>query len=156
MNNQEIVDVIEFVMADILDFHNQLENSNEPIKSGVRDEGMLESAIHAPFQTFGGKLLIPDKIERAARLCYGITKNHAFIDGNKRSATHSLYCYLAINGLILLDNENMEKYIVMITSNEMSLEAFTEWIRNNVVAIDDARLDECDYIDELKRIFNKT
>ena len=45
---------------------------------------MLESALEAPFQTFGGKELYPTKLEKAARLCLGLVSNHPFQDGNKR------------------------------------------------------------------------
>lgn len=50
----------------------------------VRDIGLLKSAINNPFQTFGGVELYPSIQEKAARLCFGIVKNHALVDGNKR------------------------------------------------------------------------
>ena len=51
---------------------------------GLRDEGLLDSAIHAPMQTFGGQELYPSTLEKAARLGYGLIRNHPFADGNKR------------------------------------------------------------------------
>ena len=54
---------------------------------GIRDEGLLESSLAQPFQTFGGEELYPTLAEKAARLAYGIAKNHPFLDGNKRAAT---------------------------------------------------------------------
>ena len=50
----------------------------------VRDIGLLKSAINNPFQTFGGVELYPSIQEKAARLCFGIVKNHALVDVNKR------------------------------------------------------------------------
>ncbi len=50
---------------------------------GIRDEGLLESAIEAPYQTFDGKELYPTKIEKAARLGFSLIKNHPFTDGNR-------------------------------------------------------------------------
>lgn len=51
---------------------------------GIRDEGMLDSALSNPFQTFGGEELYPSIQAKAAQLCYGLVKNHSMIDGNKR------------------------------------------------------------------------
>ena len=51
---------------------------------------LLESAINAPFQTFDGKELVVSLYENAAKLLYGIVKNHAFVDGNKRVAVHAM------------------------------------------------------------------
>jgi len=52
---------------------------------GIRDEGLLESAIESPFQTFDGVMLYEDLIERIARVVFNIIKNHPFLDGNKRT-----------------------------------------------------------------------
>ena len=49
---------------------------------GVRDEGLLDSAVNAPFQTFGGVELYPTILEKAARLGFGLIQNHPFLDGN--------------------------------------------------------------------------
>ena len=51
---------------------------------GIKDESLLESAIEAPYQTFDNRELFPTKLEKAARLGYGLISNHPFIDGNKR------------------------------------------------------------------------
>ena len=51
---------------------------------GVRDEGLLDSAIEGAFATFDGVELYPSKEEKAAKLGYSLISNHAFVDGNKR------------------------------------------------------------------------
>ena len=56
---------------------------------GIRDEQLLESAINAPFQTFDNIEVFPSIQQKAARLGYGLIKNHAFVDGNKRIGTHA-------------------------------------------------------------------
>jgi len=63
----------------------------------IRDEGLLESALNAPFQSFGDTELYPSLLEKAARLGYGLIKNHPFVDGNKRIGTHTMLVFLAIN-----------------------------------------------------------
>lgn len=66
---------------------------------GLKDEGMLESALAAPFQTFDGQELFPSIYQKAARLGYGLVSNHAFIDGNKRIGAHVMLVFLALNGI---------------------------------------------------------
>lgn len=51
---------------------------------GVRDEALLDSALNAPFQSFGGYEFFPTVIDKAVRLCIGLIQNHPFHDGNKR------------------------------------------------------------------------
>ncbi len=65
---------------------------------GIRDEGMLDLALNNPFQSFGGKELYPSIQAKAARLCFGLVKNHAMLDGNKRLGTHVMLVFLALNG----------------------------------------------------------
>lgn len=65
---------------------------------GVRDEGLLESALAQPYQSAFGQDLYPTIEAKAARLCYGIAKNHPFLDGNKRAACACMGAYLRLNG----------------------------------------------------------
>lgn len=55
--------------------------------AGIRDEGMLDSALSNPFQSFGGEELYPSIQAKAAQLCFGLVKNHSMVDGNKISVT---------------------------------------------------------------------
>ncbi|MBQ8434933.1 MAG: type II toxin-antitoxin system death-on-curing family toxin [Oscillospiraceae bacterium] len=66
---------------------------------GVRDDKLLESALEAPFQTFGGNDLYPALIQKAARLGYSLISNHPFVDGNKRIGIHTMLVFLALNGV---------------------------------------------------------
>ena len=66
---------------------------------GVRDIGLLESALETPFQTFDGKDLYPALIQKAARLGYSLVSNHPFVDGNKRIGIHTMLVFLAVNGV---------------------------------------------------------
>ena len=84
----------------ILLLHQQLvdETGGSP---GLRDEGLLDSALNAPFQAFGGTSAFSSLQQKAARLCYGLVKNHPFVDGNKRIGAHAMLVFLAVNGLEL-------------------------------------------------------
>ena len=64
---------------------------------GIRDEGLLDSALAAPFGEYGGVPAYPTVEHKAARLGYGLTKNHAFLDGNKRIGAHAMLVFLSLN-----------------------------------------------------------
>ena len=69
--------------------------------SGIRDKGLLESAVLSCYQTFDSADLYPSVIEKAARLAYAVSKNHPFVDGNKRVAVTSMLVMLRLNGINL-------------------------------------------------------
>lgn len=60
---------------------------------GLREEGLLESALASPFQSFGGEDLYPSIQAKAAQLGYGLIKNHPFLDGNKRIGPMSCWFF---------------------------------------------------------------
>jgi death-on-curing protein len=68
---------------------------------GIRDRVLLESAVHTPFQSFNGTDAYPSLQQKAARLCYGLVKNHAFLDGNKRIGVHAMLVFLSLNKIEL-------------------------------------------------------
>lgn len=75
---------------------------------GVRDEGLLESALAQPFQTFDGEELYPTVAQKAARYAYGIASNHPFADGNKRTATAIMGAFLRMKGWSMLRYSEFE------------------------------------------------
>ena len=66
---------------------------------GIRDMGLLESSLEAPFATFGGDFLYPTLHSMAARLGFGLVKNHSFVDGNKRIGILAMITFLELNGI---------------------------------------------------------
>lgn len=64
---------------------------------GVMDEGLLESAINAPFQSFDGEDLYPSIASKAARMCCSLIRNHPFVDGNKRVGILAMLVFLDVN-----------------------------------------------------------
>ena len=69
---------------------------------GIRDEGLLESALNAPFQTFDGEYIYKTIKAKAAKLGYFLVKNHPFIDGNKRIGILVMITFLEINGIEII------------------------------------------------------
>ena len=99
---------------------------------GIRDEGMLESALLAPFQNFDGKDMYPSIQAKAARLGSGLIQNHPFIDGNKRIGTHSMLVFLALNGIELEHTqEELIETILSVASGKTDAAGLLEWILNH-------------------------
>ena len=99
---------------------------------GVRDEGLLDSAIEGAFATFDGEDLYPLKEEKAAKLCYSLISNHAFIDGNKRIGVYALISFLELNGIrIEASDEDVIELGLGVADSSMSQEDVLEWIRKH-------------------------
>ena len=101
---------------------------------GIRDEGLLESAINAPFQTFDGKELYSSLVEKVARLGYGLIKNHPFVDGNKRIGTHAMLVFLDINGVSLeYEDDDIINTILGVASGKIDEDQLVTWLQNHTV-----------------------
>lgn len=126
---------IQFTVQDIYELHIQLEKTFI-LSSGIRDEKLLASAVNTPFQTFMGNDLYPSIYDKAAQLCYGIAKNHPFTDGNKRTALHSMYVYLIINGFdITATQQEVEDLIIDVAEGKMTNTELVQWLRKNTIEI---------------------
>lgn len=124
---------IQFTVQDIYKLHIQLEETFI-LSSGIRDENLLASAVNAPFQTFMGNDLYPSLYDKAAQLCYGIANNHPFTDGNKRTALHSMYVYLIINGYdITATQQEVEKLIIDVAAGRMHNTELSKWLQENTI-----------------------
>ena len=96
---------------------------------GIRDEGLLESALQSPFQSFAGQELFPSTQAKAARLAYGLIQNHPFIDGNKRIGTHAMLVFLALNGIELsYTQKELSDEILSVASGKTTNEELNQWI----------------------------
>ena len=96
---------------------------------GMRDEGLLDAALAAPFQSFAGEELFPSLQTKAARLGYGLITNHAMIDGNKRLGAHVMLVFLELNGVRLqYTQEELYSIILAVASGSGTQEALLEWL----------------------------
>ena len=90
---------------------------------GVRDEGLLESALAQPQATFGGQFLHPTIAEQAAAYLYHIAMNHPFIDGNKRSAFAVTDTFLRLNRFYFnLTDEQVYDLVMQVAQGNMTKE----------------------------------
>ena len=117
----------------ILLLHSQL-ISETGGSDGLRDVGLLESAINSPFQQFENEDLYPTIHQNAARVCFGLVNNHPFIDGNKRIGAHVMLVFLALNGIELeYTQDDLSSTILKLASNEISYQQLTKWIINHQI-----------------------
>ena len=97
--------------------------------AGVRDEGLLESALSAPFQGFGSVDAYPSIQQKAARLGYGLVKNHPFVDGNKRIGAHAMLVFLALNGIELeYTQRELADIILQVAAGEADYDKLFHWL----------------------------
>lgn len=98
--------------------------------SGMRDAGLLDSALARPVNLASYEM--PDHAALAAAYCYGIAKNHPFIDGNKRAALLSVGLFLMINGWRLIATQTDTTIIIQdLAAGRVSEATFADWIRRN-------------------------
>ena len=96
---------------------------------GISDETLLDSALAAPFQSFSGQELYPTVQEKAARLGYGLIKNHAMGDGNKRLGAHVMMTFLAVNGIEMeYSQEEAIEFFLGVAAGDKTLDQLLEWI----------------------------
>ena len=102
--------------------------------SELRDEGLLDSAIGTPFQTFGGADLYPTIVDKACRLGYGLIKNHPFVDGNKRIGTHAMLVLLEINNVsIEYEDDELIETILGVAAGAVSADELIAWIVKHII-----------------------
>lgn len=96
---------------------------------GVRDEGLLESALESAFASFGGQDLYPTKEEKGARIGYALVSNHAFVDGNKRIGLYVMLTFLEVNGIrIECDDADIVRTGLSLADGSMQYEDLLAWV----------------------------
>lgn len=100
--------------------------------SGVRDIGMLESAIARPFATFGGDDLYPDFFMKVGAFIQSIVKNHPFLDGNKRTAFAGAVILLQTNGFSIdIPEEEAVSFMISVANKNLSVDEIASWLKKH-------------------------
>ena len=120
--------MIRLSKAQVLQLHQHLiEITGGAVR--IRDDGMLDSALNTPFQVFDDIALFPGIIQKAARLGFGLIKNHPFLDGNKRIGAHTMLVFLELNGIHLsYSQEELYTIILGVASGKNTYEDLLQWL----------------------------
>lgn len=110
---------------------------------GVRDESLLDSALARPQQLYNYDEPPPDLADLAASLAFGLSRNHPFVDGNKRTAAVACETFIALNDAVL-DASDLDLYPLYIALAEGSLSEaeFAAWLRAHI------RLNDSEHVNE--------
>lgn len=103
---------------------------------GLRDEGMLLSALNRPLDKWSYSDPAPDLCELAAAYAFGLAKNHPFLDGNKRTSAVACETFLVRNGLLPTASEE-EKYPIYLAlaAGDLHEDSFADWLRQNTAPV---------------------
>ena len=102
-------------------------------ENGIRDLGLLDSALGSAFATFDGQDLYPSKEEKAAHLGYALIGNHAFVDGNKRIGMYAMLTFLDLNGIHMdLTDQDIVCAGLGVASGEMNGEDLLQWVKDHM------------------------
>ena len=132
------MDDIQFLsVQDVLDIHaNTLREQGGG--AGIRDLGLLESAVAMPRQSFGGEYVHEGLAAMSAAYFFHLCQNHLFVDGNKRVGVSSAFVFLVANGVAvahLPEPDEVERVTLSVASGELSKEELAEWLEARLGAI---------------------
>lgn len=114
--------------AHILRMHRELVEETGG-HTGLRDEGLLESALETPFQSFGGTDAYPSIQKKGARLGFGLIQNHPFLDGNKRIGAHAMLVFLAVNGIEPeYTQAELSEMVLSVAAGALSFADMVRWV----------------------------
>ena len=96
---------------------------------GVRDEGLVASAVLRPQTTFSGEQLYPDLFTQAAALLHSLTRNHPFVDGNKRTGYVATALFLELNGYqFTASHDDLLEFVLNVATGELEIVSFCDLV----------------------------
>jgi len=112
------METVFLTLGDILELHtDQIEKYGGD--TGIRDRGLIESALAMPMAGFGGEVFHPSIFDKAAAYLFHIVQNHPFVDGNKRTGALAAFVFLDLNGHELdCTNEELEELVLKVAKGE--------------------------------------
>ena len=120
-------------LDDVLELHEEMIKATGG-NPGVRDAGLLASALSQPQMTFGGEDFYPTIAEKATALAFSLIQNHPFHDGNKRTGHAAMLLFLNLNACDFKDElDEQERVILALAASEMEREEFAAWVKAHVV-----------------------
>lgn len=123
--------MILLTVDEIIELHTKL-IARTGGSDGLRDLGLLESAVYSAQTSFGDEELYPTTSEKAARLMYALVSNHAFVDGNKRIGVFVMLMTLKLNGITIHYTQSELTGLGLSTaSGKAKYEDILTWIQNH-------------------------
>jgi death-on-curing protein len=119
-------------LAEVLSLQQRIlkESGGRP---GIRDLGLLASAVAQPSATFGGKDLYPSLVAKAAALAFSLISNHPFVDGNKRVAHAAMEVFLVLNGHeVQCPTDEQESFWLALAASQKTREELVAWLTKHV------------------------
>lgn len=118
--------------AQVLSLHKEL-ISRFGGAHGVRDFGLLSSALGAPLQTFAGQELYRSDLDKAAKLGHSLICNHVFVDGNKRIGVLAMMTLMELNGIrATYTHDELVSVVISVAAGELDYDGWLAWWRNHV------------------------
>lgn len=100
--------------------------------SGIRDHGLLDSALAQPVATFDGEYIHKDIFQMAAAYGYHLCRNHPFVDGNKRTALVAMYLFLFVNGYQLIaDKKSLYAIVMGVADGSIDKQQLADFLASN-------------------------
>ena len=123
--------MIYLTIADVLLLHS-LSIDEFGGSHGLRDLGLLESAVMRPQGTFDGADIYKTIFEKAAALVHSLLMNHQFLDGNKRTAMFAVMTFLELNGYeFIASQKEVVEYAIYIENSQPEIEQISDWLQNH-------------------------
>ena len=122
-------------LAEVLELHRRVieQAGGSP---GVRDLGGLSSAVAQPRATFDGQDLHPTAADKAAALCFSLTANHPFVDGNKRVGHAAMETFLVMSGFeVVASIDEGEQVMLDVASGHLDREGLAAWLKARIVSL---------------------
>lgn len=117
--------------AEVLEIHEEMIDRYGG-SAGVRDQGLLESALAVPQSGFGGQYLHTDIYQMAAAYLFHITQNHPFIDGNKRVGAMAAFVFLKMDRLTLTATEiEFERIVRAVAESRLGKEDIAKFFQTH-------------------------
>lgn len=124
--------MIILTVEEIIELHRKLIAATGG-SDGLRDRGLLESAVYSTQSGFGEDEIYPTVTEKAARLMYSLVNNHAFVDGNKRIGVYAMLITLRLNDItICFEQHELVELGLSAASGKADYEAILKWIKNHI------------------------
>ena len=100
--------------------------------TGIRDHGLLDSALAQPVATFDGEYIHKDIFQMAAAYGYHLCRNHPFVDGNKRTALVAMYLFLFVNGhQLIADQKSLYAIVMGVADGSVDKQHLADFLASN-------------------------